>query len=138
MQQKSKNTTASTKSLFDTSAIIAVLKKEANYEMLEEVIGNSAITTVNLSELVAVLARCGVIEEEINEIIKDIVPEVIPFTTEIAVHAGKLIKLTASSGLSLGDRACIATGMYYNMRIYTTDKAWLSLNLDKADIVLVR
>jgi len=127
----------SKKVLLDTSAIIALLRKEPGYEILEEVIANSAISTVSLGELVSVLSRSNIIENEIDEIIKDLVPEIIPFTEDIAINTGKLIKQTKKLGLSLGDRACIATEIYHNMSVYTTDKIWKELKTS-AEIIVVR
>ena len=82
MLQKSNISNKSKKVLLDTSAIIALLKKEPGYELLEEVIAHSAVSTVNLSELVSVLARNSIDESEIDEIIRDIIPEIIPFTED--------------------------------------------------------
>lgn len=115
------------KHLIDTSALIALLKKESGYRLVEHVIANSAISSVNLSELVAVLTRVSIPENEIDDIISDIVPEIIPFSYDLSVQTGKLVKFTKDYGLSLGDRACISTAEYYNMEIYTADKAWLKL-----------
>lgn len=138
MQPNPKSLVKSKKSLLDTSAIIALLKKEPGYEILEDVIANSSMSSVNLSELVAVLARSGVPEEEIDEIITDIVPEIIPFSENLSIKTGKLISVTKEYGLSLGDRACIATGSYYNMEIYTKDSIWLNLTENvKVKITLV-
>jgi PIN domain nuclease of toxin-antitoxin system len=137
MQQKSKQPAKNKKTLLDTSAIIALLRKEPGYEILEDLIANSSISSVNLSELVAVLARSGITETEIDEIITDLVPEIIPFSENLAIQAGKLTNQTKGLGLSLGDRACIATGIHHNMTIYTTDKIWQELKAP-ADIILVR
>ena len=94
---------------------------------------------MNLSELVAVLARSGVKEGDIDEIIRDLIPEIIPFSEDISIKTGKLAKLTQTYGLSLGDRACIATGNYYNMTIYTADKLWLELkSMINANIIVIR
>lgn len=128
MQQKNKS--KNIKALLDTSAIIALLKKEPGYEILEELISRSAISSVNLAELVSVLTRTGVLENEIDEIIKDIVPEIILFTEDIAIQTGKLIASTKEYGLSLGDRACIATGIILKLPIYSTDAIWSKLNLN--------
>jgi PIN domain nuclease of toxin-antitoxin system len=138
MLQKNSNSPKPKKALLDSSAIFALLKKESGYEVLEEVIATSAISTVNLSEIASVLTRSNINEDEIDEIIKDLVPEVIPFTDDIAIYAGKLLAVTNKHGLSLGDRACIATGIIHNMSIYTTDKAWLECKIPNADIILIR
>ncbi|MFU7501632.1 MULTISPECIES: type II toxin-antitoxin system VapC family toxin [unclassified Candidatus Tisiphia] len=139
MQTSSKSLIKTKKFLLDTSAIIALLKQESGYKILEDVIASSALSSVNLSELVSVLTRSNIKENEIDTIITDIVPDIIPFSESISIKAGKLISLTKDYGLSLGDRACIATGGYYNMEIYTTDRIWLKLS-DKlpVKITLVR
>lgn len=137
MPQKNNLSNKSKKVLLDTSAIIALLKKEPGYESLEEVVANSAVSIINFSELVSVLMRTSIVESEIDEIIKDIIPEIIPFSEDIAIQTGKLIKLTKDLGLSLGDRACIATGIYHGIPIYTTDKVWKDLKTS-AQIVIVR
>jgi len=93
MLQKSNISNKSKKVLLDTSAIIALLKKEPGYELLEEVIANSAVSTVNLSELVSVLARNSIDESEIDEIIRDIIPAIIPFTEDISVQAGGSVQI---------------------------------------------
>lgn len=125
------------KFLLDTSAVIALLNKEDGYREVENIFGNSSISSVNLSELVSVLVRSGV--KEIDEIITNLVPDVIEFSEKIAIEAGKLSKITKDYGLSLGDRACIATGIYYGMTIYTSDKIWIDID-DKISkkIVLIR
>ena len=125
--------------LLDTSALIALLKKEHGFDIIEDIIANSAISSVNFSEFVAVLTRSGIKENEINEIITDIVPEIIPFCIDTSILAGKLAFLSKDYGLSLGDRACIATGEFYKMEIYTTDKIWLKLQPNlKTTITLIR
>jgi PIN domain nuclease of toxin-antitoxin system len=135
INSKSKNK----KHLLDTSALIALLKKEPGYEEIEDIIANSAISSVNLSELVAVLARSGISDLDIDEMIKDIVPEIIPFCEYTSIKAGKLLTITKTYGLSLGDRACIATGDFYEMEIHTTDKAWLKVQSEiTAKITVIR
>ena len=113
--------------LLDTSALIALIKKESGYQKIEEVLPYSAISSVNLCELASILARNNILENEIDEIIEDIVPEVIPFCENIAIKAGKLSKYSAKYGLSLGDKACLSTAEYYSMNVYTTDKIWPEL-----------
>lgn len=137
MLLKNRTYIKSKKSLLDTSALIALLKKEPGYEIIEGLIANSAISSVNLSELVSIMARNDVIDSEIIEVITDLVPEVLPFTESIAIQAGILIKHTKSLGLSLGDRACIATGLAHNMTIYTTDRIWEKLDIS-ANIIVIR
>ena len=125
------------KVLLDASAVIVLLKQEKGYKDIEDLLNISSISTVNFCEVVSVLSRGSVIEHEIDEITSDLIPNIIPFTEEVANIAGKLIKHTQPYGLSLGDRACIATGIKYDLEIYTADKAWSKLDLD-CNIIQIR
>ncbi len=138
MLQKNKTPVKSKQAILDTSAVIALLKREPGYKLLEDIIASSSISSVNLSEFVSVLTRANIPAHEIDEIITDIIPEIIPFSEDIAILAGKLISYTKEYGLSLCDRACIATGIYYDIAIYTSDKIWAGLKIKNANIKLIR
>jgi PIN domain nuclease of toxin-antitoxin system len=45
--------------------------------------------------------------------------------------------VTAPFGLSLGDRACLATGVCENMPVMTADKIWQKIPLP-LDVQLIR
>ena len=49
-----------------------------------------------------------------------------------------MIKSTFKYGLSLGDRACLATSMYLGRTVYTTDKAWARIDIKGIDIKFIR
>ncbi len=126
------------KFLLDTSAIIALIKKEPGYKIVSNILANSAISTVNFTELISTLIKEGVSEEDADAITENIIPEIIPYDHEVAINAGKLISITKPYGLSLGDRACIALGMQLELPIYTADKIWAKLDLPNLDIKLIR
>lgn len=126
------------KNLLDTSAVIALLKKEPGYKIIESIIASSAVSAINLAELITVLTRFEITENEIEEITADIVPQIIPFCRDLAKRVNILSKHINGYGLSLGDKACIATGEYYNMNIYTADKIWSELKIPNLKIILVR
>jgi len=58
-----------------------------------------------------------------------VVPEVIPFDTELAYKAGALVAETRKLGLSLGDRACLALALARQDTAVTAEKLWPKLNL---------
>ena len=126
------------KVLLDTSALLALLKKEPGHEIVSNIIAISVISSVNLSELITVLSRAGVSENDIDEIITDLVPEIIPFCGDISIKTGKISKLTQGYGLSLGDRACLATAIQLGLPVYTADKIWAELDLPNVKIKLIR
>ncbi|MEY4463413.1 MAG: hypothetical protein RLZZ81_384 [Pseudomonadota bacterium] len=88
MRQKNKISIKSKQVVLDTSTVIALLRKEAGYKLLEDIIASSSISSVNLSEFVSILTRSNIPTHEIDEIITDIIPEIIPFSEDIAVLAG--------------------------------------------------
>jgi len=115
--------------VLDASAILALLNQETGSEEVLKFIGKAAISTVNLSEVIAKLADAGIPEEDIREIISHLNLEVIDFNEEQALKAGILRPITKSIGLSFGDRACLALGIILNQPILTTDRLWGSINV---------
>ncbi|WP_236630520.1 type II toxin-antitoxin system VapC family toxin [Aphanizomenon flos-aquae] len=98
----------------DASAILALLNQETGSEEVLRFIGKAAISTVNLSEVIAKLADAGIPEEDIRQILSNLNLEVIDFNKEQALKAGMLRPNTKSIGLSFGDRACLALGIILN------------------------
>lgn len=113
----------------DASAVLALLNQETGSEAISQVIGNAAISAVNLSEVIAKLAEAGIPEEDIQQILFNLNLEVIAFNQEQALQAGMLRPVTKSIGLSFGDRACLALGIFLNQPVITTDRLWSSLSL---------
>lgn len=52
-----------------------------------------------------------------------------PFTADDALCAGELWAHTRSSGLSLGDRACLAVALRLDAPVMTADKAWRDIDV---------
>ena len=113
----------------DASAILALLNQETGSEEVLRFIGKAAISTVNLSEVIAKLADAGIPEEDIRQILSNLNLEVIDFNEEQALKAGMLRPITKSIGLSFGDRACLALGVILNQPVLTTDRLWVSINV---------
>lgn len=120
--------------LLDSSAVLAVLFDEPGGDRVEEVLPQAAISAVNLAEVVAKLYDRGVSESDIAATLADLDLSVIPFDEATAMRSGRLRPLTLGLGLSLGDRACLATAQQGHYRVLTADRAWadvaLGLSLD--------
>ena len=82
--------------------------------------------------------RTNISPEEGLTLITDIVTTIVPFDLEQAAQVSKLHPLVQPQGLSLADRACIALGMKLQIPIYTADKIWGELQIDNANIKLMR
>lgn len=123
--------------VLDASALLALLNREPGHEEIAEVIGDAAISAVNLSEVAAKLADRGMPGEAIREALDGLALEIHDFDRELAFQAGFLHPLTRSRGLSLGDRACLALGQRLNLPVLTTDRIWGELDLGM-EVRLVR
>ncbi|MBC5795987.1 MAG: PIN domain-containing protein [Sphaerospermopsis kisseleviana] len=115
--------------VLDASAILALLNEEPGSEEVLKFIDKAAISTVNLSEVIAKLADAGIPENDIILIINNLNLEVIDFNEEQALKAGILRPITKSIGLSFGDRACLALGIILNQPVLTTDRLWSNINV---------
>ncbi len=117
-----------TPSVLDASALLALLQREPGQERVAEAIARgSAISAVNLSEVVAKLRDAGVPESAIQQSLEGLAArglDVVPFDEVLAMAAGFLRPHTRSLGLSLGDRACIALGRARGQPVLTADRSW--------------
>ena len=95
------------------------------------------MSSVNYSEVLASLARGGLPIDVTDEVVDALQLEILPFTAGQARLASQLHAVTASFGLSLGDRACLAVAMDLGEPAVTADRAWAQLDV-QADVVLVR
>jgi len=115
--------------LLDSSAVLAVLFDEPGADRVEEVLPLAAISAVNLAEVVAKLHDRGVSDDDISATVCDLDLSVLPFDEAIAVQSGRLRPLTRGLGMSLGDRACLATAQQGQYLVLTADRAWISADL---------
>ncbi|MFY9589513.1 type II toxin-antitoxin system VapC family toxin [Rickettsia endosymbiont of Halotydeus destructor] len=126
------------KVIFDASTLLALIKNEPVKVNLEEFLGNVIMSTVNVSEVAAILLQSDMSEQECKDSIEPFINSIISFDQEQSFLTASLKKTTKHKGLSLGDRACIALGMKLNLPIYTGDKAWNDLKIININIILIR
>ena len=117
------------KVVIDASAMLALLNGEKGAEVVAEVLADGVISSVNLSEVVAKLCDTGVPEDVIRRILQPLGLEIEPFDEEQAYLTGLLIAVTRSSGISLGDRACLSLAKKLNAVVLTADKTWMKLSV---------
>lgn len=115
--------------VIDASAVLALLNQESGSEEILQYIGKAAISSVNLSEVIAKLADAGIPEADINQILLNLNLEVVVFNEEQALKAGMMRPATKSIGLSFGDRACLALGIVLNQPVVTTVRLWSNLSV---------
>lgn len=123
--------------VIDASALLAMLFAEPGAGRVADAIGEGAATsTVNLSEVATILIRHQCDAEGILEPVSEQV-SVEPFTDRDAFAAATMYPQTASRGLSLGDRSCLALAHRLGVPALTAEHAWTDLPLD-IDVQLIR
>jgi len=125
------------KVLLDSSALLVLIHREHGIEVVESFIGHAAMSAVNYAEVISKLVEIGVPAKEAALLVLDLLQEIIPFDQESAMIAGRLRFETRALGLSLGDRACLATAEAHGLDVVTADKIWGKLKTS-FKIVLVR
>lgn len=121
----------------DASALLAFLFRENGQERVAGILGESCLSTVNLSEVLARFLRDGHDPSELPRRLTAAGVEIVPFQQDDAALAARLYAATRPLGLSLGDRACLALAMARGIPAMTADRAWGRLDVD-IEIVVVR
>jgi ribonuclease VapC len=116
--------------VLDASAVLALLNKEAGYTEVEGLVSDAAISAVNLSEVAGKLIERGAQGPMVRSLLDGLGLHPMPFDRDAAYRTAELRKVTMRAGLSLGDRACLATGQKLKVPVYTADRAWTTLGLD--------
>ena len=123
--------------VLDASALLALLNAEKGADLVQALLPEAVISTVNLAEVVTRLSAAGMPENEIREALALLGLETIPFDKEQAFQAGLLFPHTHHYGLSLGDRACLALAQTRAAATVTADRAWETMDL-QVTIKLIR
>lgn len=113
--------------VLDASALLAAFFDEPGADVVAERMSGALMSAVNLSEVVAKLIDRGASPDQIAEIMGQLDIDIVPHDGPQAMAAGFLRRETRSSGLSLGDRACLALAIDRRAVALTGDRAWLAL-----------
>ncbi len=126
--------------ILDASALMALLYGEPGFGRVGVALATgAAISTVNLSEVIAKLVDRGVSERQIRDNLGALDVEIAEFNADDALVAGLLRSSTRAAGLSLGDRACLALAERVGASVLTADRAWAGLDLGPdIEIELIR
>jgi PIN domain nuclease of toxin-antitoxin system len=123
--------------LLDASALIAYLDGEPGSENVPATTGEAVISAVNYAETVSILTTRGIDATTIRLQLSLIVIDVLDFDPETAETTGLMIAATKSMGLSLGDRACLATARHTGLPAMTADRSWSNVDVG-VEVRLIR
>lgn len=125
--------------LLDASALLALMLGEDGADEVHNILAGARISAVNLSEVVSKLQDKGVPDDVIGQSLAELDLDVVPFVHEHATRAGLLRKVTRAAGLSLGDRACLATATTIGATAVTADRHWSTIADEAAgELLLIR
>ena len=115
--------------VLDASALLAYLKDEPGGDVVEAILAESRMSSVNWAEVIQKSTATGVVVEGMLDDLQALGLVVEPFTPEDGSVAGQLWQQTRQYGLSLGDRACLSLGLRLNVPVLTSDRVWTNLGL---------
>lgn len=126
-----------TEAVLDASAVLADLRNEPGAEVVRSVLRNSVISTVNLAEVITKLIEYGATGAEAQALAEAGVYRVVEVDGGRAALAGVMHEKTRRTGVSLGDRFCLALAQETGAPAITADRRWKDLDLG-VEIVLIR
>jgi PIN domain nuclease of toxin-antitoxin system len=116
--------------VLDASALLALLRQEPGSQQVREALRDgTAMSAVNVSEVVAKLAETGMPDHLIHVTLDPLGIATVDFDADLAYRAGLLRPATRQGGHSLGDRACLALAERLSLPVLTTDRSWQGLKL---------
>jgi PIN domain nuclease of toxin-antitoxin system len=124
--------------LLDASALLAAVNEEPGGQRVAECLDDAAVSAVNLAEVATKLRDFGWQAAELSALVDELQLEVLPFEERDALASAALRKPTRNLGLSLADRACLATAQRTGYPVLTADKAWSRVKLRGVGIEIVR
>jgi len=108
--------------VLDASALLAWLQGEPGMD--EVTLEGAVVNSVNWSEVVQKAEQNGVATVGIREELEALGLDLRGFSLEEGQKAAELYPLTKAHGLSLGDRACLATAFTLSGTAITAEQVW--------------
>ncbi len=125
--------------VLDASALLALLKDEPGAAMVANVLADARISAVNWAEVVSHFIHLGMPPHEVDAMLRPLPLTVVAADEGLGVAAGRLRAMTASAGLSLGDRFCLALARRDGAPAMTADRQWCVIaDAVGAQVVIIR
>lgn len=123
--------------ILDASALLALLNDEPGAAKVAEVLAGARMSSVNLAEVVSHFIHTGMPAADIDAMLRPLPIGIVPADEALAHLAGRLRAVTATAGLSLGDRFCLALAKRDGLPAMTADKQWRTIADDAGTKILV-
>ena len=113
--------------VMDASALLALLNDEPGAAKVVEVLAGARMSSVNLAEVVSHFVHAGMPASEVDAMLRPLPVDIVPADEALAHIAGRLRAVTATAGLSLGDRFCLALAKRDGLPAVTADRQWRTI-----------
>jgi PIN domain nuclease of toxin-antitoxin system len=110
--------------VLDSSAVIALVRREPGWEKVQAALEQSVLSAVNLTESMTKLIRQGGEPRVVERLLKALDLEVLPWDEELAWAGRDLCPLAWTHGISFADRACLTLARHLGLTALTGDAAW--------------
>jgi PIN domain nuclease of toxin-antitoxin system len=126
-----------TEAVMDASAVLADFWDEPGAEVVRAIPPGAVISAVNLAEVITKLIDRGLSGEQAQRAVNDMSYGIVEADEGRATLAGLLHEKTRRTGVSLGDRFCLALARETDAPAITSDRRWQDLDLG-VEITLIR
>ena len=121
--------------ILDASAILTILQNEKGQENVTPFLETSAVSRVNVTEVLTKLVEKGMSLAEAQEVFDDLDLQFIEFDKNQSLKAAELRPFTKHLGLSLGDRCCLALAIIEDLPAVTADQNWANQSFCKVEVI---
>jgi ribonuclease VapC len=108
----------------DSSAVIALVRREQGWEKVNAALEHSVISAVSLAESMTRLIRQGGDPRLVERLLRALDLAVIPWDEELAWASRDLCPLAWTNGISFADRACLTLARHLHLAAMTADSEW--------------
>ena len=124
--------------ILDASALLTLLHEEPGAGIVEPLLEEAVISSVNWSEVVQKSLARGVELDGLREDLEALGLVIAPFAVEDAEASALLHRVAGGFGLSLADRACLALSSKLAIPALTADRTWAELEIEAVSVRLIR
>jgi PIN domain nuclease of toxin-antitoxin system len=110
--------------VLDSSAVIALVRREQGWEKVNAALQHSVISAINLAESMTRLIRQGGEPRLVERLLRALDLEVTPWDEELAWASRDLCPLAWTRAISFADRACLTLARHLDLAAMTADSEW--------------
>ena len=114
--------------VIDASALLALLREEPGADLVAQHVRHSAISTVNLTEVIEIVEMHGGNAGEVIAAVARLEVDIIPFAERHSVLAAAYRPRVKGKNISLADRCCWALAAALESPVLTGDRDWVGLD----------